>query len=85
MIERHLDQMIIRVEIDGKWESRCLTDCTWEQVEAWIVFKCESTAGDNGKLGLREQVNYHREIVKHLHERLRDLGDQLNVTGKSSE
>mgnify|MGYP001587776325 CR=1 FL=1 len=70
--ERNLDSIYIRVQLDGQWVSRCLTDCPWPVVETWLR--------DASKRVL-EPLTYVISTVEHLHKRLRSLGDQLDIQG----
>jgi hypothetical protein len=67
--ERSLDGIYLRGKIDGEWVARCLTDLVWEDVEAWL--KDKST--------LNEHNEFLLNVIKHLHERLRAVGDYLHV------
>ncbi len=64
--KRDLDDIYIRVEADGKWESRCLTDCPWETVAEWLEQKPPEWA---------------TEVAKGLHKKLRRFGDDLKISG----
>ena len=69
MMERRLDGIFIRVQDDsGKYVSRCLTDCTWEEVSSWLNNSIEERAG-------------LISVIKELHSRLRTIGDQLDLFG----
>ena len=73
MTPRNLDSIFIRVQDDsGKYVSRCLTDCTWEQVSIWLNCSIEERAG----LIL---------VIEELHSRLRAVGDQLDLFGEPAQ
>jgi hypothetical protein len=72
LICRDLDGIYLRVKIEGKWDNRCLTDLVWEDVEAWLKERFTNQSAE----GCERQL---LQIVKHLHERLRWMGDALNV------
>jgi hypothetical protein len=75
LVKRDLDGIYLRVQIGGKWENRCLTDLLWEDVETWL----------NGRFANRSAEDRERQLrqaLKHLHERLRAIGDQLNLGTK---
>ena len=65
--KRNLDGIYLRAEIDGKFESRCLTDLPWEFVEDWM----------RSRLMGNPDVAF--QAAKHLHERFRHIGDELDV------
>lgn len=71
--ERHLDGIYIRIMRDGKYLAKCLTDCTWDEVEAHLI-ETTRTDIDGGRV-------YLLGTVKHLYERLRKAGDDLDLHG----
>ena len=72
LVVRDLDGVYLRAKIDGKWENRCLTDLVWEDVDAWLQWKME-------KQTAYEHSEFLLKVIKHLHERLRAVGDQLDL------
>jgi hypothetical protein len=75
---RSLDGIYLRAQIGERWENRCLTDLVWEDVERWIAERKEI------------QPDTYREtfllqIIKHLHERLRAMGDQMDIAAKPAD
>lgn len=78
MTKRNLDGIYVRIQIDNKWQNRCLTDMTWEQVEEWIQERF-SALDDNARIEML------RRIACHLHKRLRSVGDALDITGREKE
>lgn len=63
---RKLDGIFLRVQVDGHLDARCLTDIPWEEIEAkWRDRDAE----------------WWRGAAKHLHERLRSIGDQFDILG----
>lgn len=78
LVKRDLDGIYLRVQIAGKWENRCLTDLVWEDVEFWLgQNRLSRTAEDH--------IIYLRHLAKHLHNRLRTLGDQLDLATKTED
>ena len=75
IIKRDLDGIYIRVRVDGEWQNRCLTDLHWEDVEDWLR---GAMLYPNDAEGREEKL---LRVIKHLHERLRAFGDQLEVEG----
>ena len=67
LMKRRLDGIYIRVTNGetGERESRCLTDCTAEQREEWLQ-----------SLNKEELI----QVVQYLAERLRDIGDEYNLS-----
>jgi len=70
MKERQLDSTFIRVERDGKFFNRCLSDCSWEEVESWLNQKPKECA---------------IRTLKEFHRILRVIGDELDITGEICE
>jgi hypothetical protein len=70
MKERNLDGIYIRVCHQGRWQSRCLTDCTWAEVQSWT-----DTMTKEGII----------RTLRHFHERLRTLGDELDIVSGGPE
>ncbi len=60
--ELGLDGVYIRIKVDDKWGSRCLTDCPWDIVEEWLQGKSK---------------DYQLEVIKHLHEKMIELGSEI--------
>lgn len=75
-IRRELDGMYLSVSIGGKREDRCLTDLVWEDVEKWLMTTNERQAGQTEE----DRAKYLLAVIKHLHERLRFIGDALRIT-----
>ena len=69
---RGLDHIYIRVKTDTGWESRCLTDCPWETVKQWLETKA----------GVATSEHYFKEVIEHLHMRLRWIGDSCDIVEK---
>lgn len=78
LVTRDLDGIYLRVCIEGKWDNRCLTDLVWEDVEAWLKERFENQSAED-----RERQLW--KVAKHFHERLRSLGDQLDLVSKTAE
>jgi hypothetical protein len=72
IVKRDLDGIHPRIKIDGKWENRCLTDLCWGDVERWMRGKCEENGDDYAR-------EFYLGVARHLHERLRAIGDQLDI------
>src|SRR5215475_11865545 len=75
LIVRDLDGIYLRARIDGHWQNRCLTDLVWNDVEAWINEKwsdCDPIL----------RADFILKIAKHLHERLRAVGDVTDIIVK---
>ncbi len=70
MSERNLDGIYLRVQVDGSWESRCLTDMPIEIVEHIL---------DGNARGADDPTKYMMSAVRHLHKRLRAVGDQFDL------
>src|SRR5262245_22361733 len=68
-LERELDGIYIRVCIGGHWVNRCLSDLVGEDVHEWIM-------AHNPERRPAMCLN----VLKHLHERLRALGDHFDIT-----
>ena len=68
--ERNLDGIFFRVQIDGKWCNRCVTDMPWNEVEKILEDLPHSWAVD---------------MAKHLHGCLRSIGDQFNIARDQSQ
>jgi hypothetical protein len=79
LVVRDLDGIYLRANIDGKWDNRCLTDLVWEDVENWLKWKMERQQPE-------ERPEFLLKAIKHLHGRLRAVGDQLNIaTGHGAQ
>ena len=78
LVKRDLDGMYIRVNVGGKWQNRCLTDLDWRDVELWLDGRFKAVE--------REDVEkMAKQAIKHLHERLRHLGDALDLARPSED
>lgn len=66
-VVRNLDQMFLRVTRKGKARTLCLTDCTWAEVEDWLQAQP------------LDPVSELAAVAQHLHERLRAVGDGLDL------
>jgi hypothetical protein len=75
LVTRDLDGIYLRVQIEGKWDNRCLTDLIWEDVDAWLIERLKNQSPEDRERQLRQ-------IAKHFHERLRSIGDQLNLAAR---
>ena len=64
--KRDLDGVYFRVERDGQWTNRCWTDLTDEERE---------------RFGEGRGTEWWRSLADHLAERLRAMGDELDVVG----
>lgn len=73
MARRDLDGIFYRLKVDGKFDAVCLTDTPWEICERWLSYNAARSP---------DQAAYLLDAVKHLHMKLRALGDQLDVTGE---
>lgn len=76
MDRRDLDSIYSRACVNGKFESRCLTDLPWEICEYGLKWKAARAP---------DKSEYLLSVIEHLHDRLRTVGDTFDVVAKSSE
>ena len=74
LIPRDLDGIYLRVQIDDQWANRCLTDMTWAEVREWLESKWQHLDSSN-----ETKLKNLEAIARHFHERLRALGDELDI------
>jgi|SRR5215470_5090937 len=75
--KRDLDGIYIRVKLGDTWDERCLTDLIWEDVSEWLKEKCMDRR--ESKVAVLE---FMIRVVKHLHERLRVMGDHFDIISR---
>lgn len=66
----HLDGMFFRVQRDGRWVNRCVSDLTKE--ERHELFK-------------DRDAEWHEAVIDHLCERMRSLAEFCGVTGRGGD
>lgn len=64
MVERNLDGCYFRIMRDGRWVNSCFTDLTKDEREELMIGKSE---------------NWFRVLACHLADRLREIGDELDL------
>lgn len=84
--QRDLDRFYLRVEINGEFTNRCLTDIDWSEVEEFISQKTKKESeNEPNEITCARYCDLMTRIAAGLHEALRSLGDGLDIYTTRSE